>query len=96
MSIHDRNYNKDWSDSEMEAYVQGIYEVLCSLGVSDGCGKMYDPLTIEGEMYHSYVFDLWDGGRHHDSTGMSQNEVRKAFLKEAENSIRDYFLSGGK
>ena len=27
--------------------------------------KSYDPLTIEGGIAHSYVFDLEDGGRHH-------------------------------
>ncbi len=30
-----------------------------------GNWKSYDPLTIEGNTAHSYVFDLDDGGRHH-------------------------------
>lgn len=36
------------------------------LKLDDAVGyKSYDPLTIEGNVAHSYVFDLEDGGRHH-------------------------------
>lgn len=28
--------------------------------------KHYDPLVIEGNIAHSYVFNLDDGGRHHE------------------------------
>ena len=46
-------------------------------------GKSYDPLTIEYTpsiecpecgVAHSYVFNLWDGGRHHDFRTFRQLE----------------------
>jgi len=30
-------------------------------GEPDYCGKSYDPLTIDGNVAHSYVFDFEDG-----------------------------------
>ncbi|MDD5517888.1 MAG: hypothetical protein PHV98_00870 [Candidatus Omnitrophica bacterium] len=36
--------------------------------------KMYDPLTIEGNIAHSYVFNFEDGGRHHPFSNLIQLE----------------------
>ena len=49
---------------DVEMYVQGMYDLYLELGGESHC-KMYDPLTIEGRVAHSYVFNLQDGGRHH-------------------------------
>ena len=38
-------------------------------------GKSYDPLFIEGDIAHSYVFDLQDGGRHHEFESLEQIET---------------------
>jgi len=35
------------------------------LGIEDGYCKSYDPLLIEDDKCHSYVFDLDDSGKHH-------------------------------
>jgi 3-dehydroquinate synthetase len=35
-------------------------------GDPDYYHKSYDPLSIEGNTAHSYVFSLRDGGRHHN------------------------------
>ncbi len=42
-----------------------LYNVLCKSGIMEYGTKAYDPLTIEGQIAHSYVFDFEDGGRHH-------------------------------
>src|SRR5579884_2824972 len=42
-----------------------LYQVLCKSGLWEWGTKSYDPLTIEGHVAHSYVFDFEDGGRHH-------------------------------
>lgn len=42
------------------------WQILLDLNIQDGHCKSYDPLLIEGGTAHSYVFDLEDGGRHHD------------------------------
>ncbi len=49
-----------------------IYEE--SSGEPDYYGKSYDPLVIEGDTAHSYVFNLWDGGRHHVFENLKQLE----------------------
>ena len=34
--------------------------------------KTYDPLFIQDRTAHSYAFDLWDGGRHHEFKSFEQ------------------------
>lgn len=38
--------------------------------------KTYDPLIIDGNVAHSYVFNLGDGGRHHDIESLEDLERR--------------------
>ena len=61
-------YNEPITAAEVEAFACGLYEGLLAAGVEDVGGKSYDPLTIDEErkVAHSYVFNLWDGGRHHE------------------------------
>jgi len=85
-----------WTDRDLEAYAQALYDVWLALGVQDGHHKSYDPLTIERTTHrtvaHSYVFDLWDGGRHHEWDGEPE-ALRKALLEEAVMSIRGFVWS---
>lgn len=37
--------------------------------------KSYDPLTIEGNVAHSYVFNLDNGGRHHEFGSLKDLEL---------------------
>lgn len=66
---------------EVEAYAAGVWDCMLMLGMQDGHGKTYDPLTIETThvsgrepiiVAHTYVFDLWDGGRHHECKSLAQ------------------------
>ena len=57
-------------------------------GVPDGDyhSKSYDPLTIElgsrgGGTAHSYVFNLGDGGRHHDFSSLA--DLERMLFEEA-------------
>lgn len=54
----------DVTPQEAEAFAEGVVCVLDLLGI-ETCSKGYDPLVIEGDIAHTYAFDLWDGGRHH-------------------------------
>ena len=56
---------------DVEFYVQGMYDLAVRLGCDSG-RKVYDPLTIEGNIAHSYVMDLRDGGRHHPFDTLEQ------------------------
>jgi hypothetical protein len=78
---------------EVEAYIAGAYELLLSMG-ADGHGKSYDPMIVDEEkmVAHSYVLNLWDGGRHHDYESLKQI-VRTALLEfsvEARGLFRTY------
>lgn len=90
MSIYDRRDRCDWSTDEMEAYAAALHDIRLAIGIQDGHCKTYDPLTIEGGVYHSYVFDLWDGGRHHHPEGRTQEQVRKAILDEVVEELKAY------
>ena len=46
-----------------------------STGAPEYAGKTYDPLIIEGNIAHSYVFDLEDGGRHHSFKDLKHLET---------------------
>lgn len=53
----------------------------------DGHGKTYDPLSFSPDgRVHTYVFDLHDGGRHHDFTSFADIEQR--IIAETADKIR--------
>lgn len=60
----------------LEWFAWKIWEMLMELGIEDGHGKLYDPLVIEENECHSYVFDLGDGGRHHKYETLAELEER--------------------
>lgn len=71
----------------VEGYAAACWHILLGLGVQDGHSKTYDPMTIDevGKVAHSYVFDLWDGGRHHHYENLEQ--IIEAVKKEAVSSL---------
>lgn len=60
----------------LEWFAWKIWEILMELEIEDGYGKLYDPLVIEKNECHSYVFDLGDGGRHHKYETLMELEER--------------------
>lgn len=52
-------------------------------------GKSYDPLYITGNVAHSYVIDMHDGGRHHNFKEMKEVEaaIFGEFFATLEDSI---------
>lgn len=94
MAVHHDEFNI----RDVEVYATAIEDVLRAFGL-DGSGKSYDPLTIEqittakGTRYiaHSYAFDLWDGGRHHEAESLEQ--IWKGMLDEAVRELRAHMAT---
>jgi len=76
---------RELTNNDLEAYAHGCYDILKKLGIFDGHCKAYDPLTIENNTAHSYVFNLQDGGRHHPFESLEQ--LRIDILSETVNLI---------
>lgn len=72
------------------AYALGIRDIMMRLGVWDGHCKSYDPLLIKGDVAHSYVFDLEDGGRHHPFDG-DYEKLCRTMVNEACDQITDEY-----
>lgn len=49
----------------LEYLAQKLWRILLKTNIMEDHCKIYDPLIIEGNIAHSYVFDMEDGGRHH-------------------------------
>ena len=64
-----------------------LWELFIELGIEDGYGKSYDPLVIEADKCHSYIFDLGDGGRHHDYKAL--REIEEKLMKEVVEEIKE-------
>ncbi len=64
-----------------------LWELLIELDIEDGYGKPYDPLLIEDTKCHSYVFDLGNGGRHHDYETL--REIEEKLMKEVVGVIKE-------
>ena len=60
----------------LELLAWHLWRVKVRLGTEDGSCKSYDPLHVdlEEKEAHTYVFDLWDGGRHHPYESLQQLE----------------------
>jgi len=78
----------------LEWYARKIMDAFVNLGIQDGYGKSYDPMSIEEDrnVAHSYVFDLEDGGRHHAYVNLADLERRLSL--ELTTQIRDYVDDG--
>ena len=66
-----------------------FYGLPIKLGIEDEYCKSYDPLLIEDDTCHSYVFDLGDDGRHYLYKNLREiedklfNEVVKRIKEES-------------
>jgi hypothetical protein len=84
-------YDDAWTDRDVEVYAKALYDLEATL-YECWHMKSYDPLTIEdserGRVAHTYVFDLWDGGRHHPLEGKTNEELAKAMFDETLERIR--------
>jgi hypothetical protein len=52
--------------------------------------KTYDPLVIEGNIAHSYVFDLQDGGRHHKFKDLK--DLENMLVSEGIQKIKEFIM----
>lgn len=89
-------YHDDFTIRDVEVYARALEDLRYEFGL-DGSGKSYDPMTIEqittaiGTKYiaHSYAFDLWDGGRHHEAESLEQ--IRQGMILEVVRDLRAHF-----
>lgn len=70
----------------LEYLSQKLYRTILNFNDSYDHHKSYDPLTIKGNVAHTYVFSLSDGGRHH--TIESLQKLEDEMMKETEEIIR--------
>ena len=64
-NIDELPFTTEQKEMVLEWYARKLIHLACAITDDDMCGKSYDPLTIEGNTAHTYMFDLEDGGRHH-------------------------------
>jgi len=65
-TINDLPFTEEQKQWALEWFSQKLWKLLEEgSGEPDYYCKSYDPLVIEGNIAHSYIFDLEDGGRHH-------------------------------
>jgi hypothetical protein len=67
----------------VEGYVSALYNILSIMNLDGGHCKSYDPCKCEEDVVHSYVFNLKDGGRHHNLNEYKDiQELLKCFTEE--------------
>ena len=57
----------------IEGYAHALADIMSRMTGDSVCGKHYDPLLVEGLVMHSYIFDMLDGGRHHEMSGYKKH-----------------------
>ena len=86
-SINDIDVSDEIKKNILEWFARKLWILLEEgSGEPDYYHKSYDPLTIEGNIAHSYVFDFRDGGRHHPFKNLS--ELEEMLMEEGINSIK--------
>lgn len=62
---------------QLEFTAEAILRLRVCANISDGASKSYDPLTIDlkEKVAHSYIFDFFDGGRHHKFEDLEEVEL---------------------
>lgn len=70
----------------LEWFAWKLWDMLIELGIEDGYGKSYDPLLIEKDKCHSYIFDFDDGGRHHSYKTL--REIEEKLMNEIVELLR--------
>lgn len=87
--IDELPFSKDQKEMVLEWFAHVLWRGLDEPG---HC-KSYDPLIIEGNVAHSYVMNLGDGGgRHHDFDNLAELEERmiKQMQDDAEYYVREF------
>ena len=75
LNINDLPLSADQKEMVLEWYARKIWTVIeCAEGSPDYHGKGYDPLIIDGNTAHSYVFDFDEVGRHHPIKSLAHLE----------------------
>ena len=90
-SINDIDVSEEIKKNILEWFARKLWILLEEgSGEPDYYHKSYDPLTIEGNTAHSYVFGFRDGGRHHPFKNLS--ELEEMLMEEGINSnkLREY------
>lgn len=78
----------------LEWFAWKLYHLLeYGSGAPDWHCKSYDPMVIEGNTAHSYVFDLEDGGRHHPFK--NYKHLEKMLMDEGVERIQAMIKYGG-
>lgn len=85
-TIHDLPFTQKQKEQTIEYLAHQLWFILTELGMDDH-HKTYDPLTIDGHIAHSYVFDLEDGGRHHKFNDIK--DLEQSLLKETIQQIKN-------
>jgi len=87
-SIDDLPFTHKQKEIVLEWFARKLWVLLEEgSGEPDYYGKSFDPLVIEGYTAHSYVFDLEDGGRHHDFRDLEHLE--RMLMGEGIREIRE-------
>lgn len=87
-SVDDLPLNYQQKVAVLEWFARKLWVLLEEgSGEPDYYCKSYDPLTVEGDIAHSYVFNFEDGGRHHYFLDLKHLE--KMLMAEGISSIKN-------
>lgn len=98
-NIDELNLTEQHKKDVLVWYANKLWKMLIRTGISDTHCKSYDPLEFDDEerVVHSYVFDLHDGGRHHEyktlrevEDGLDLNALETLKLEIARNCKGEY------
>ena len=85
-TIKDLPIDSKQKEMVLEYLARKLWDIQLALDIQDGHCKSYDPLCIEGDTAHSYVFDLEDGGRHH--TFRDYEHLEKMLMDETIRTLK--------
>jgi hypothetical protein len=77
---------RDDAKGFVEGYAMALADIMLRLTGDSPCDKSYDPMQVgrEGGKFHSYAFDMKDGGRHHPISDYKDiGEVCEVLLNES-------------
>ena len=75
----------------IKGYANALQDLMRELTGRDTCAKSYDPFLYEegDDQFHSYAFNMKDGGRHHDLSDYKDvEEITEIMLAESVEDIK--------
>lgn len=67
----------------LEGYASALQDIEYRLTGDNSCSKAYDPMKCEGQIMHSYAFNMKDGGRHHPVKDYKDiEEIKQVLIEE--------------